>query len=109
MPASANSCAADSARTVRSPPAVTVLLRTEAEARAGCSPLKAVEMSGSPSRASTALNRMFEGRQPMVLKASTTLSVVQPSRLEVAVASMAVSSSARTSTSPVVVTRLSSR
>ena len=83
------SCAALSAVMARLVPR-TVELRTIAVASAGCSPLKAPAISGSPSSASTALKMKFCDFQPTVLKASTTLTPVSP--VEVAawtVASMA--------------------
>jgi len=65
------------AETSTSPVTSTVTSRRVAAASMGCSPSKASEI-GPPSTASTALNKMFCGFQPRVLKASTTAAPVSP-------------------------------
>src|SRR3954454_11815465 len=59
--------AAPTAPTVTPPPACTVERVSAAVVAAGSSPLNAEEISGSPSSASTALKRMFDGFQPIEL------------------------------------------
>ena len=82
------------------------MLRMNACACAGSWPLNADEMSGSPRSASTALKRMFDGRQPIELKTRTTLTAVHASMLDVDVASICAVFSASTMTSPTVVVTL---
>ena len=94
------SCAALSAMIARLVPR-TVELRTIAVASAGCSPLKAPAISGSPSSASTALKTKFCDFQPSVLKASTTLMPVSPVFVAArTVASIAAALVALTETAP---------
>ena len=88
LPTVALICAVDSAVTLTSPAACTVVSRSQAITEAGCWPLKADEISGSPSRASTALNRMFCAFQPMELKATTAVAESQASTLLVVLASI---------------------
>src|SRR5205823_1383540 len=54
----------------------------------GCSPWNADEISGSPMKASTRLNRRFDGFQPMELNDSTKLRLSHDSIFDVAVASI---------------------
>jgi len=54
---------------------------------AGCSPLNAPEISGSPSNASTALNKKFCDFQPSVLNAKVIPTPVSP--LSVALSTVA--------------------
>ena len=96
LPATALSCAASLAVTVIAPAELTGVLRMNACACAGSWPLNADEMSGSPSSASTALKRMFDGFQPIELKTRTTLTAVHASMLEVDVASICAVFSAET-------------
>src|SRR6478609_6401733 len=60
-------CAALRAPTPTVPPPVTVECSITARLLAGCRPLNACEISGSPISASIRLNRTFEGFQPIVL------------------------------------------
>ena len=94
------SCAAFSAVMARLTPR-TVELRTIAVASAGCSPLNAPAISGSPSSASTALKMKFCDFQPSVLKARTTLMPVSPVFVAArTVASIAAALVALTETAP---------
>jgi hypothetical protein len=74
LPVVAFSCAADSAATVRSPPAVTAVSSMVARVAAGSSSVS----RSSPSSASMAANRMLEASQPMLLKDTTTPIVSLP-------------------------------
>src|SRR4051794_4933266 len=62
--------AASTAFTLTSPAAETDVLRRYARVSSGFSPLNALEMSGSPRSASTALKRKFCAFQPIELNAS---------------------------------------
>ena len=87
LPTSETSAAAWTAVTDTAPVAVIAASRIQASASEGCSPLNAVEISGSPRIASTALKRMFDGFQPIVLKARTAPKVLsKPSICERATA-----------------------
>ena len=79
LPATALSCVAETALTVMSPAMSSGEFVTSACARAGCSPLNAPEMSGSPSSVSMMLKKMFCDFQPIELNASSALLASQAS------------------------------
>jgi hypothetical protein len=98
------SCAAEAASTIRLPATSRAEPTIQAFASDACAPLKALDSSGSPSKASIALNSTFCGFQPSVLKASVTPTPVSPEAEAVStVASMVDVLAACTVRSPVVV------